>query len=874
MQKGIRRFAAATAALLMTLPLLAVFNEKNLGETLAVLRYELNQQYQEMSLSQEKLSTRNETQHLEMVGMLKRINELSLILYSQSQDYTFDMTYALKEVTRQYEQFNKEKMPFDRIVGKLDVEIERYSRLVEALRRIPPQVKELEDLPDSLAYHNDSVNFEIPDDLAREVIKASGRFAKDENGDFLFTLNAAGKADRDSCIFYAKSLLKMYSDFKDRIIEDNAHYEDASLRLKEGYDYAQDKYKALQRRIFVEGQDNYFYVLAHLVPYIRQTFGEAADKYAGNIIIDEDGALRKSEWRGPMVLGFIGLVLVYILIATLLSVLIVRLLSRKLAKLRAESFRKSIPCLTLFCGSVIFALSVMVASRFINNNFFALASEHYLIFAWLLAAILASLLIRLRGDQVRAGLRIYAPVVVMGLIVITFRVIFIPNRLANLILPPMLILFALWQLRVCRKLKEALPGSDMVIGWITFAVMLIASCMAVVGYVLMSVQVLIWWLFQISAIETIMALYKLLNYYEKRKLDGKLKAARAKAPSAPNGGRGTYINVTWLFDFLEMAVIPVVAILSVPVCLWMAADVFDLTAVCRTIFFKPFVDLYDTSGNEILHLSMYKIVLVSSIFFIFRYIAYLVKSVYYRFKIDAEQRKSGGRHIHTNQINFTLANNVIGIIIWGIYVIMAIFLLRIPMGAISIVAAGLATGIGLALKDVLNNFIYGIQLMSGRLRVGDYIECDGIRGKVSAISYQSTQIEALDGAVISFLNTSLFNKNFKNLTRNHSYEFVKVGVGIPYGSDVERIREILLEAMRTLQVKDRFGRDIVDVSQGVSVVLDSFGNDCLNIVIKQYVLVAERNAYIANANEAIYNAFRANNVDIPFPQLEVRILGE
>ena len=195
------------------------------------------------------------------------------------------------------------------------------------------------------------------------------------------------------------------------------------------------------------------------------------------------------------------------------------------------------------------------------------------------------------------------------------------------------------------------------------------------------------------------------------------------------------------------------------------------------------------------------------------------------------------------------------------------------MGAISIIAAGLATGLGLAMKDILNNFIYGIQLMSGRLRVGDWVECDGVRGKCTAISYQSTQIETLDGAVMSFLNTSLFNKNFKNLTRNNSYEFVKIGVGVGYGVDVEKVRTMLLEALKVLQTKDSYGRDIVDTKKGLSVALDEFGDSSVDLAVKQFVLVAERSAYIAKAKEIIYNTLNENNIAIPFPQRDIHVIN-
>ncbi len=78
--------------------------------------------------------------------------------------------------------------------------------------------------------------------------------------------------------------------------------------------------------------------------------------------------------------------------------------------------------------------------------------------------------------------------------------------------------------------------------------------------------------------------------------------------------------------------------------------------------------------------------------------------------------------------------------------------------------------------------------MMGRVKVGDYIICDGTRGKVSSISYTSTMLEATDGSVIAFQNSQLFSKNYKNMTRNHGYELDILEVGVAYGSNVKEVK--------------------------------------------------------------------------------------
>ncbi|MBR7022986.1 MAG: hypothetical protein IKI09_05885, partial [Bacteroidales bacterium] len=125
------------ALLAVALPALAVFTGMDLDATLANLRRELSYDYQQISETQAELKNYYELQHEKMVDIAKKCNDLSLMLYSQKQDYTFDISYALEKVTQEYENFNKNRTPYDRIVTKLNIEINRYARLIESLRRLP-----------------------------------------------------------------------------------------------------------------------------------------------------------------------------------------------------------------------------------------------------------------------------------------------------------------------------------------------------------------------------------------------------------------------------------------------------------------------------------------------------------------------------------------------------------------------------------------------------------------------------------------------------------------------------------------------------------------------------------------------------------------
>ena len=161
--------------------------------------------------------------------------------------------------------------------------------------------------------------------------------------------------------------------------------------------------------------------------------------------------------------------------------------------------------------------------------------------------------------------------------------------------------------------------------------------------------------------------------------------------------------------------------------------------------------------------------------------------------------------------------------------------------------------------------------MTGRVRVNDYIECDGVRGRVDTITYQSTQIVTLDGCVIAFLNSTLFNKTFKNLTRNHGYEFIKLSVGVSYGSDIEQVRKMLVKALSVLTKPDETGISPIEPNRGINVMLDGFGDSSVDLFVTFWGLVERKLTLSGKAKEIIYNTLNANNVEIPFPQRTVYI---
>ncbi len=164
--------------------------------------------------------------------------------------------------------------------------------------------------------------------------------------------------------------------------------------------------------------------------------------------------------------------------------------------------------------------------------------------------------------------------------------------------------------------------------------------------------------------------------------------------------------------------------------------------------------------------------------------------------------------------------------------------------------------------------------MTGRLRVGDYIECDGVMGRVDSITYQSTQILTADGSVIAFLNSALFSKNFKNRTRNHLYELTKIPFGVAYGTDVTQVRRLITEALAPIcHERNHSGRLCVQSGTQPVVAFSGFGDSSVDLVACLWMLVEEQIGLTGRVKETIYDTLNKNGIEIPFPQRDVHVRG-
>ncbi len=758
----------------------AVLKEQNLEETLTILRLELTKYYHELNSKRDDRKEQRDEVFRNLTQTMKLSNQNALMLYSQNQDYLFDLTYACHQATEQYQKFQHQQMPFREFITKTNGEVARYDSLIQSLQAMPPSV-----------------------------------------------LSQKAKTDRTVCLTLA-TVIKRTLESDSRQMEDYIRYYDSTeQRLKNMNDYAQKRYYDIQTSIFVNGGDTYFEIVQKFKEKWDMMKTIVSKKYA----IDENS--KQSDWSVMWMFGLFTAIIFYAIIAVCINLLVFRFMPKRFHSREFLKKRRSIMWATT---AITLALIMGVTRQRIDQNFFIMASGLMVEYLWLLAVILISLLLRVNGDQIRSAFNIYAPLLVIGFIVITFRIILIPGELVSIVFPPILLTCMVWQWWGIRKHNRNVPRSDMFYTYISLTVFIASVCCSWAGYTLLSVQLLIWWIMQLTCILTITCISDYLKMYEEK-----------------HGFSSKPITKTWFYTLLHQVVMPILIVCSVMISIYWAADVFNLSDMCWNIFTYRFVN------QENFQISIFKLTVVISLWFFFKWVS---KTVLSFMRLQFEMKDPT-----TAESRTVMGKNVIQLIIWGIWLLITLAYLHISVTWLLAISGGLSTGIGFASKDIIENIYYGASLMTGRIKVGDWIQVDGTMGKVASISYTSTIVESLYGEIITFQNSQLFTKNYKNLTRNHGYILALVPFGVAYGTKVGQVKGLIEEAVQNLK------HQWMDNSKKVKVVMTEMADSSVNFKLIVWVDAVKKTHVVSDILICIYETLNNNGIEIPFPQRDVHLIS-
>lgn len=650
---------------------------------------------------------------------------------------------------------------------------------------------------------------------------------------YTFGMTDKMKTDRNVCLTLAVSIRRMLQERNDSYQEYIQYYQYNQQQLQSLDTYAQKRYEEIQTSIFTNSGVNYFKFLRNAPTLISQMSSNLSEKYTPQRVV-------QSQWDVRWLITLFSMILIYGLVAILINYLSIRFLVTKVMKTnrfeqKNSAFLAKRTCIIMVTSIITFSIILVIIKILSPSNFVHMACSLLLEYTWLLTVIFASLLLRVSGAQTHNTYRIYYPLIFVGFTVITFRIVMLPSSIVTLIYPPLLLLNALWQARMIYKHRLQIPKYDLYLAYFSLTVFVFSLISSIIGYTMLGVQVFIWWMMQLACILTIAFFHDYLDQYREKHPEKKLSIIK-----------------TWIFRFIYNVFIPSAVVLSFIISIYWATDVFNLSDMTWKLFRANFID------SDKFKISIYSIAVVTILWFIFNYLNHTIRDAIKQFLKKSDPTTAAARG--------TMFINVLQVVVWGAWLLTTLSIFQISNTWLVVVTGGLSTGIGFAMKDILENIYYGISLMTGRIKIGDYIVCDGIRGRVSSISYTSTMLEALDGSIIAFQNSQLFTKNYKNMTKNHGYELDILEVGVAYGSNINEVKKMLIEAITALNITYK--------KKEVMVLLKSFDDSCITLKVLVWVNVFTQGLDDSIIMECIYDTLNKNGIEIPFPQREITIKNQ
>lgn len=208
------------------------------------------------------------------------------------------------------------------------------------------------------------------------------------------------------------------------------------------------------------------------------------------------------------------------------------------------------------------------------------------------------------------------------------------------------------------------------------------------------------------------------------------------------------------------------------------------------------------------------------------------------------------------------------ILFFTVAVLIGLSAMGIDLTAFALVGGTIGVGLGFGLQKVFANLISGIILLLDRsIKPGDVIEVGRTIGRIESLGARYVAVITRDGAEYLIPNEDLITNQVINLSYSSRLFRLKIPVGIAYGSDVMKARELALECAR--------GVDRVLAHPAPVCHLKDFGESSLDLELRIWIKDPERG--VTNVGSAIrlavWQAFKENSIELPFPQRDIRVVS-
>ncbi|MEP1230157.1 MAG: mechanosensitive ion channel domain-containing protein [Litorimonas sp.] len=216
-----------------------------------------------------------------------------------------------------------------------------------------------------------------------------------------------------------------------------------------------------------------------------------------------------------------------------------------------------------------------------------------------------------------------------------------------------------------------------------------------------------------------------------------------------------------------------------------------------------------------------------------------------------------------------VVSKIFQILLFGIIFILVMSAAKVPLSGLVVIFSALSLGIGLGLQPVAANFVSGMIILFDRsVRVGDFVSLDdGREGFVEAINMRSTTVETTDGKDIMVPNTTFVENAYENWTHKDPRQRYEVYFSVAYDTDLDSLEDIVIPVFTNHP-------SVLDEPEKPDLELREFASSGINFAVEFWCSGIDDgpNKFTSDLNFAIWRVLRDNNIRMPLPQTEVRLL--
>lgn len=623
-------------------------------------------------------------------------------------------------------------------------------------------------------------------------------------------LDASARRSRNEGLAYIDQVLASLNTWHDQIIDDLDKYEALAAEVD-----------ALQSDI----DNNYNYILNSmlLTPDKQPTHKVFSDNFASNWSSFKNtvvGIFGESHYYGWEFQDKWNAEALFIILAGVIAFVlgvVFAILALYCGWIKRWKLMDSHPVIfSIFCGWNAVTITYFVIRVAVTSNpFFASALNLVIELCVMYVMLNFSVLLRVKSDQLIPTILAYMPTVVLSAIIFLFRLLLVDINVVRIAYPVTLLVLIVAQIFIIMRLHRKLLPLDRYVSILAVVLFSICFVMNFWGYYYLSVYVALAWAIFIIGHLVLSCFYNYLYRVEHR---------------CKGGDEDTYKR-SWMPFTFKWLFKPMSLIIVLLVCTLECVHVFNINEWFNGLFdymFVNFPDIVCISARRVFF------IIISAI--LTNYFIYLVN---YLLRIRYHEKADLGA--------INLARNIFAIMVWGVYVILALAYVEVNYIGILAALGGFAIGLGVALRDTFDCLLCGIILMMGRIKIGDYVEIgNSYRGKVIDIQYRTTLIETDDGAVISVFNTQFFDKDFRNLSYTGDYQRLHIAFRVQKEIDTVKVREMLAKAL---------AEKVPEIAKHPAPIILFGSSDSyhINMIAQVWMSVYDYDEGISNVKETLFN---------------------